>query len=601
MSNMRLKTRLAWIAPLFLLLVVVFTFPLILNLGVSIPGFFSTDESYGLVWDSWRIKHAFLNKMSLTQTDYIAYPFGRQIYDSGYFAGLWLSWHHFLSICTTPVFTYNIQALLNLFFSALFMYLLVLFVAKSYPGALLSGIIFAFCPYQFARIWQHLGLSYNQWLPLVLLAAIFLRERLSRKAEIFLFFSLVVAFSFEWSVMYFCALALAAWVAYSLADFKNDFSGESKFIKKLFLVGLAAFIVLSFQFFRLVQFKLKAPLNDSPSAFNIYHRPFEDLFSQSARPLSYFLPATSHPLLGRFTEQFIGSNIYGESLTEHALYLGWVGLILAFVALRSWRKNRGYFAQRDNFYIGFFIFLAVLAWLFSQPPWWKIGPFKLFMPSFFMYKLLPMFRAYCRFGIVVMLAIAALAGFGLKYTLGRFKHKISRIAVGAIFCGLVLFEFWNYPPYKVIYLEKVPQVYNWLESQPSDIVIAEYPLDADSPNEMYKFFQTRHEKKMINGPLPGSYANKIALSITRLSSPRTAGVLRWLGVKYVLVHRQDYINTELIEDREELEKVPFNLGLKLIKSFPAQGCMRREMLCLEKSGPIEVYEVIAKAIKPENQ
>lgn len=32
---------------------------------------------------------------------------------------------------------------------------------------------------------------------------------------------------------------------------------------------------------------------------------------------------------------------------------------------------------------------------------------------------------------------------------------------------------------------------------------------ADSPNEMYKFYQTEHEKKIINGTIPGTYANKV--------------------------------------------------------------------------------------------
>ena len=183
------------------------------------------------------------------------------------------------------------------------------------------------------------------------------------------------------------------------------------------------------------------------SAFNPYRRPFNDLFEQSARPLSYLLPAVVHPVFGKFTEQFIGSSFYGMSFTEHTLYLGWVPLILAFVALRRWRRKgkeskksgtvpfRDSPFYRDDFYIGFFVFLAVAAWLFSQPPWWNIFGFKIYMPSFFMYKILPMFRAYCRFGIVVMLAVAVLAGFGLKFFLERFKSQRTKVAVTALFAG----------------------------------------------------------------------------------------------------------------------------------------------------------------------
>ena len=45
---------------------------------------------------------------------------------------------------------------------------------------------------------------------------------------------------------------------------------------------------------------------------------------------------------------------------------------------------------------------------------------------------------------------------------------------------------------------------------------------------MYKFYQTKHEKKIINGTIPGIYANKVAKTITKLSDPHTAGILkRW--------------------------------------------------------------------------
>jgi len=279
-------------------------------------------------------------------------------------------------------------------------------------------------------------------------------------------------------------------------------------------------------------------------------------------------------------------------------------MILAFVAFRMWRRKRklsaiSYQLSAENFYVGFFIFLAIVAWFFSQPPWWNIFGFKLYMPSFFMYKILPMYRAYCRFGIVLMLAVAVLAGFGLKFILERFKSNKTKIIVTILACGLVLFEFWNWPPYKVIDVSRVPAVYYWLKNQPKDTVIAEYPLDADSPNEMYKFFQTAHEKRIINGTIPGTYANRVAQTITKLSEPKTSGVLKWMGVKYALVHRQNYQNTDLVSEIEELDRIPKNSGLKFVKSFPAQDCLREDIMCVQQTGSIDVYEVVSSPVKPE--
>ncbi|MFH1397015.1 MAG: hypothetical protein ABIH27_00500, partial [Candidatus Omnitrophota bacterium] len=188
---------------------------------------------------------------------------------------------------------------------------------------------------------------------------------------------------------------------------------------------------------------------------------------------------------------------------------------------------------------------------------------------------------------------------GLKFVLERYKNKIVKISLAGLLTVLVLFEFWNYPPYKVIDVSKFPAVYDWLREQPKDIVIAEYPLDARDPNEFYKLYQTRHQKRMINATARWTRANNIALVMTQLSTLKTAGILKWLGVEYVIVHQDSYLDTELTESKEELAKIPQNPGLKLVKSFPAQECPQEGIMCIQKTGPIDVYEVIAVSLKPK--
>ena len=613
-----MKTNVLIIVLLFILCMLM-TYPLFFEIKTHIPGFYSTDEPYGPLWHSWLIKHSFENHLLFKQTNFISYPFGVDLYSSGYFAYLWMGIFYLLSILTTPAVTYNIVVFVNLLLSGTFTCALVFYLTKDKLCAIFSGIIFAFCPYQFVRSWQHLTLTLNQWIPLTLLAVVLLKEEYLKKNILIFLLSLLLLFSFDWTIMYLTAMSIITFFVYILFhNWKAKFSGQIKlfkkdfiFLKRVIVIGLFSFILLLPQLLPIIKNRLKLSSTTPASAHNPYHRVFEDLFSQSVKPLSYFLPPVVHPIFGKFTEQFIGSQLYGISFTEHTLYLGWVPLILAFVAFRRWRRKRKEVHklgtvpfgdspyQRENFYIGFFVFLAIVAWFFSQPPWWKIGAFKIYMPSFFMYKVLPMFRAYCRFGIVLMLAMAVLAGFGLKFVLERFKTQKSKIAITTLFCGLVLFEFWNYPPFKVIDVSRVPAVYYWLKEQPKDIVIAEYPLDIIGPNEMYKFYQTQHEKKIINGTIPGTYAHNVAESITKLSNSHTTGTLKWMGVKYVLVHSEGYLQTDLIEDREDLDKIPKNKGLKFIRSFPAQECPDEGIMCVQKTGPVDVYEVIARPKEPQ--
>ncbi len=599
---------------LFILLTAAITFPLAFKFTTHIPGFFSTDEPYAAIWNSWRIKYSFENNLPFNYTYFISCPFGTEINSSGYVSYLRQGWFSLLSIFTTSVLTWNIQVILNILLSGFFAYLLVFYLTKNKFSSFLSGIIFAFCPYQFVRVWQHLGLTYNQWIPLVLLGLVLLKEDFSKKRVFLFLLFLILLLSFDFSIMYFGGIALTSFLVYTFFYCWRDkifrkrslIKGDFKFIAKVTGIILIAFLILSAQFIPIIKNRIQLSDKAEASGFNPYRRPFDDLFTQSAKPLSYLLPAVVHPVFGDFTKKFVGSHLYGVSVTEHTLYLGWIPLLLAFIAFRKWKIRRKKFRisnfefrdyKKDNFYIGFFIFLAIIAWLFSQPPWWQIGKFRIYMPSFFMYKIIPMVRAYCRFGIVVMFAVAVLAGYGLKFILDKFKRRWVKVFMCCLFCGLVLFEFWNWPPYKVIDVSKAPSVYYWLQEKEGDFAIAEYPLDSEGPNEMYKFYQIFHNKPIINGTIPGTYSNKVAKTITDLSEGDTASVLSWMGVKYVLVHRKDYEQSGLVDRIEELKKIPENKGLKLIKEFDAQSCPT-EIRCTQKSGPIDVYEVTAVLQKP---
>ncbi|MDO8748124.1 MAG: hypothetical protein Q7J72_03285 [Candidatus Omnitrophota bacterium] len=585
---------------LFVVLTFAMTYPLFFTVNKSIAGFASTDEPS--VWYFWWLKYAHTNNINHGDCRYISYPFGQDYAVLDQLYPLWSGFKRVMAITTNQCFAYNSEVILSFILSGLCMYGLMRFISGNFRVAVFSGIIYAFSPYHFARAWQHIGLTHIQWIPLYVYALLKMKKDVNLRTTIFLSLALFLVASFDYYYLYFMLLVTVFfWMYCLIADKKNSKKLTLRIILSMALTGSVMAIIL----WPFIKTRVLAPQAKAVSVWSL-RRPFEDLFSQSARPLSYLLPSPEHPFLGGLAKGFVGTDIYGMSLTEHALYLGWVPLVLAFVAFRRWSRNRKklttsrepQITDKKGFYIGFFVFLAVMAWFFSQPPWWNIFGFKLYMPSFFLYKILPMFRAYCRFGIVVMLAVAVLAGFGLNFILERFKSQKTKLALTALFCGLVLFEFWNWPPYKVIDLSKVPAVYYWLKEQPQVEVIAEYPLDADSPNELFKFFQTVHEKKIINGTIPGTYANKVAQTIRKLSEYDTVKTLKWMGVKYVLVHKDDYLKTDLVEDREDMERIPQNQGLKFVKSFPPQECSRKGVMCIQATGQIDVYEIVAPALEP---
>lgn len=582
----------AVVALIFIALTCAMTFPLFFRINDSMAGFSSTDEPS--LWYFWWLKFSRAQHLDHRNCQFLAYPFGEDygIFDRLY--PLWSAFKKFTANIASPAFAYNIENIISFVLSGFFAYLLFLYVSGRHLAALFCGIIYAFCPYHFARTWQHIGLAHIQWMPLYLYALFRLFKERKTRSVLVLSLALFLVASFDLHYLYFMLIASGAFMVYAL---RQDHKKNWKVVPLVMIATTAVLLLLAGLIWPVIKTSLFYTGDRASSAWS-YNRPFADLFSQSARPLSYFLPSTEHPLFGPFTSRLIGSGIYGSSFTEHALYLGWTPLILAFVAFRRWKKARKLsevncqLPEREKFYIGFFIFLTIAAWLFSQPPWWNWFGLKIYMPSFLMYKILPMFRAYCRFGIVVMLAVAVLAGFGLKFVLERFKTHKAKMGITALFCALVLFEFWNCPPFKIIDLSRVPAVYYWLKEQPGDFVVAEYPLDSDSPSEEYKFCQTVHEKKIINGTIPGTEANRFAQKIIRLSDYKTAATLKGMGVKYVLVHYDGYLQTDLVEDSQELARIPKNKGLKLIGSFAPQPCPKRDIMCSQETGPIDVYEVV---------
>ena len=587
---------------LFSFITAAMTYPLAFKMNSYIPGFHSTDEPYAALWNFWWFKYAFKHHLEGHYYSTLAAPFGLDVGKTALYP-LWEFLCRWLSILTEMVLSFNIQMLLSFILAGIIMYYLVLYLTGEVFVSLFAAFAYAFCPYHFARAWQHLGLAQIQWMPLFIFTLIKLREKSDNRNTLFAILALFLVFSFELHYAYFMYIVAVLFLIYYTLSNRKFNSAYFNVIWRLCLVlVIGAFFVLptsAMTGIRQMFFKKSTAIVSVWSAI----RPFEDLFAQSARPLSYFLPATTHPIFGKFAEYFVGSPLYGESFTEHTLYLGWIPLLLTFFAFRQWRKNKklritNYESRITNFYVGFFLLLAVASWFLSQPPWWKIGQFKVYMHTFFLYKIVPIFRAYCRFGIVLMLAVAVLAAFGLKFILEKYKSRKLKLTITTLFCVLMFFEFWNYPPFKVIDVSRISEAYYWLKSQPGDFAIAEYPLDADSPNETYKFYQATHEKRIINGTIPGTYPNRLAKKIKQLSDFNTPKVLRWLGVEYVLVHHDAYLGKDLIEDRDELKRISNNPGLRLIKTFPAERCTQDDIICVRKSGPIDIYKVVAGPSKP---
>jgi len=554
------------ILALILIVTFVFLYPVFLNINTHIAGFSSTDEPYGVIWSFWWFKTAALQKIPANFINMIAFPFGIDTVESVPFFPLWGLLAKYLSICVNEIFAYNFLLLLTFVLTALSAYALMMELTKNRGVSIFSALIFSFCPYHFVRVWQHFGTAQIQWIPLYIFSLIKLFSTRNIRFAFLLAFSLALNYYHDVHYAYYLFFAGLLFLICVLTA-KDGLAEKIRFFK-LFLLAMVIGVLLILPalvpfLVKFLQTKHQAVLAQS------LVRPFEDLFSQSARPLSYLLPFTEQPVFGGFTKMFIGTGLWGESLTEHNVFLGFIPLslaILAFIKRKRITELFPYKKKEAGFIFYFFVSLFVLGFIFSQPPWWDIFGFKLYMPSFVFYKIVPMFRAYVRWAIIVMLSVSVLAGFGLLYLVSSLKQNRAKAALIAAFTIFSLWEFWSNPGEHVIDLSRTPLVYDWLSEQPGDFVIAEYPLDTGGANETYKFYQIRHKKKIINGTLPGTLANTFARKMTRLAEPETILLLRRMGVKYVVVHPAEYENTGIMEELEALSNIRKSRELRSVKT-----------------------------------
>jgi hypothetical protein len=153
-------------------------------------------------------------------------------------------------------------------------------------------------------------------------------------------------------------------------------------------------------------------------------------------------------------------------------------------------------------------------------------------------------RAPVRFGYLVLVAVAALAGFGLAGWRRRWgAGSRAGPALGLAAALLVTLEAARFPMgYVPAYV--VPSVYRALLTEAPGAVV-ELPLPppaAFDRNAPYMLNSTVHWRPLVNGYsgfLPASYHDR-RVDLAMFPDADTLAVLRRLGVRYVALHRAEF-------------------------------------------------------------
>jgi hypothetical protein len=567
------SNRLSGIAPhlavlgLFVVLSIVLTYPLVRDLGSRILGAPAPGDNFEYLYKVWWFKHALFDlRVSPFFNADMFYPFGYNVALSETTVSNTIPALP-LTLFFGEVAAYNLTLLISFVLSGLGMYLLVLHLTGSRRAGSLSGVIFAFCPYRMMHLGAgHLPLMGTQWLPLLLLYLdrMLVRRRRSDAFMGALFYALGALSA--WYYAYMFALAGLLYVLLRGRPWRR-YLWQRRFAAHALLFVMVSLLLVGPFVFPVTQVWAEG---DRPQSLR-----YVDHFSAS--PLDFIYPSVMQPLWGvRLLEQ------YAQNINESILFLGLVPLVLAIIALRS-RRSRGLmaFAWLSLIFAVMALgttlhwgntplYIAVPGWLeriFTTGMGFVTGRLALYpissyslrvagavylpLPTLLLYLYLPFFsamRVWARFGLVTILGVSVLAGYGLQQFRAKLalrdagaRSRLGGLLVMAALCGLVILEFAAFPYALGACRVQARPVDGWLTGQSGDFAVMEFPV-AKAMSGLSLYAMRTHGKRISFGYgtfFPRAFTEQRGV-LEGFPSIESIALLKQWAVRYVLVGSRSY-------------------------------------------------------------
>lgn len=354
---------------------------------------------------------------------------------------------------TGGVAAYNLLVLVSFPLAAAAGYLLARHLQLSWPAAAFAGLAFAFSPFHFAQAAYHPHIAQVQWVPLYLLALWRCLDTATPWAVVALgAATLAVTLSNLYGGFIAALLTPVAVMAYWLATRK---AGPQPW--RRLGVTVTTLLILAVCGWVYVSATARGSAADSV-ALGFAHT---DLARYGATWSSYVVPPVEHPLLGDAASRHWAAAGVRQGLLEQQLSVGWATIALAAVAMFRWSTTAT--APAPLARVPVLLAVGGAALLCSLSPEQPLGALN---PSSWLYGELPMVRSYARFGMVVQLMAALLAGIALDGLLRRGAWRGR--ALGLALAGLAAAEYAVSPA--AVWRDVLPtSAHRWVTRQPNPI------------------------------------------------------------------------------------------------------------------------------------
>jgi hypothetical protein len=172
------------------------------------------------------------------------------------------------------------------------------------------------------------------------------------------------------------------------------------------------------------------------------------------------------------------------------------------------------------------------------------------LPGYLLFQVLPFYakiRTFKRAGALALLASCTLAGLGAAWLLKRVAGR-RRKALGAALLALALIDFYPGPFEEFTPVQPRP-VDVWLAGQPEEGAVAEFPFELQE-EQSHVFYSLTHGKPILGGffnAFPPPQYRRIRPVMAGFPDAESAELLSELGVRYVLVNRDQYPNYSIVD------------------------------------------------------
>ncbi|HEY6212118.1 MAG TPA: hypothetical protein VIW45_07525 [Vicinamibacterales bacterium] len=325
-----------------------------------------------------------------------------------------------LAIVSGQVAAYNWLVLLSFPLSAAAAYMLARHLMLSPAAAGVAAMAYAFSPFHLAHAAYHPHVAQTQWIPLYLLALWRCLDRASPAAIGFLAMATVAVTLSN----FYGGLIAAAMTPVAIAAYRPVRPPAQRTGRNL-AVTIGAIGLLCAAGFAYAWWTARSVIVN-PAAFAVAAG---DAFRYSAKWWSYFVPPVAHPILGAVARRVWMAADVREGLLEQQVALGWAIVGLGVIAVAC-RLSAAATLEKEPPYrsrVPLLVIVGVAALACSLSPDRTIEGIRFVRPSALLHGVLPMFRAYARFGVVVQLMAALLAGVGID-CLRRSGTAVARVA-----------------------------------------------------------------------------------------------------------------------------------------------------------------------------